>query len=139
MIQSLQFLGHHEWFLWLSLGSNQYQAERVYVCILWGEHSKTQPKVFLEKPGIEPAPPGLQGIVLIHYYTTGPSWMLGTCYYSVWQLEAFTWIIISIFQKIKYNVFEFKTKILLCTEYASFCHKRQLSSAANNNENLGAL
>ena len=26
-----------------------------------------QPKVFLEKPGIEPATPGLQGIALIHY------------------------------------------------------------------------
>ena len=27
---------------------------------------------FMEKPGIEPATPGLQGIALIHY-TTGPS------------------------------------------------------------------
>ena len=26
-----------------------------------------QPKVFLEKLGIEPATPGLQGIALIHY------------------------------------------------------------------------
>ena len=28
---------------------------------------------FVEKPGIEPATPGLQGIALIHY-TTGASW-----------------------------------------------------------------
>ena len=26
-----------------------------------------QPKVFLEKPGMEPANPGLQGTALIHY------------------------------------------------------------------------
>ena len=30
---------------------------------------------FMEKPGIEPATPGLQGIALIHY-TTGASWLL---------------------------------------------------------------
>ena len=28
---------------------------------------------FMEKPGIEPATPGLQGIALIHYTTGSPS------------------------------------------------------------------
>ena len=61
-------------FLWLSLGSNQYRAGRVYdMCILWREHRKAQPKVVLKKPGIEPATPGLQGIVLILYTTTASS------------------------------------------------------------------
>ena len=31
---------------------------------------------FMEKPGIEPATPGLQGIALIHY-TTGASYVCG--------------------------------------------------------------
>ena len=31
---------------------------------------------FMEKPGIEPATPGLQGIALIHY-TTGSAFNLG--------------------------------------------------------------
>ena len=31
---------------------------------------------FMEKPGIEPATPGLQGIALIHY-TTGASQVIG--------------------------------------------------------------
>ena len=30
---------------------------------------------FMEKPGIEPATPGLQGIALIHY-TTGAQWSM---------------------------------------------------------------
>ena len=33
----------------------------------------------MEKPGIEPATPGLQGIALIHY-TTGASLDIGLCY-----------------------------------------------------------
>ena len=37
--------------------------------VLWG--------FFMEKPGIEPATPGLQGIALIHY-TTGASLPEGT-------------------------------------------------------------
>ena len=46
---------------------------------------KAQPKVVLDKPGIEPATPGLQGIALIHYTTgafpsvvtsTGPAWFM---------------------------------------------------------------
>ena len=38
---------------------------------------------FMEKPGIEPATPGLQGIALIHY-TTGAS--LGYCSFGEKQL-----------------------------------------------------
>ena len=34
-----------------------------------GSTPKAQPKVVLQKPGIEPATPGLQGIELIHYTT----------------------------------------------------------------------
>ena len=41
----------------------------ICVRIIWREYSKVQPKVFLEKPGIEPGTPGLQGIALIHYNT----------------------------------------------------------------------
>ena len=45
-------------------------ARRVYdlcVCIIWQEHPKAKRKVFLEKRGIKPVTPGLQGIALIHY------------------------------------------------------------------------
>ena len=41
----------------------------VCVCILLREHPKAQPKVVLEKTGIEPATTSLQGITLIHYTT----------------------------------------------------------------------
>ena len=41
----------------------------ICVFILWWEHPKAQSKVDLEKPGIEPATPGLRGIALIHYTT----------------------------------------------------------------------
>ena len=62
-------------FLLLSLGSYQYRTGRVNglcVCItcIWREHTEAQPKVVLEKPGIEPAAAGLQGLALIHYTTT---------------------------------------------------------------------
>ena len=39
----------------------------IYVCILRREHLKAQPKVVLEKLGIEPVTPGLQGIALVQY------------------------------------------------------------------------
>ena len=39
------------------------------MCIVCLGHPKAQPKMILEKQGIEPAPPGLQGILLIHYTT----------------------------------------------------------------------
>ena len=38
-------------------------SPKVVLCVFYG---------FMEKPGIEPATPGLQGIALIHY-TTGAS------------------------------------------------------------------
>ena len=36
----------------------------ICVCFIWREHQKAQPKVFLEKPGLVPATPGLQDIGL---------------------------------------------------------------------------
>ena len=41
----------------------------IWVCILWREHPKAQSKVDLEKLGIEPTTPGLQGIAFINYTT----------------------------------------------------------------------
>ena len=42
-------------------GSTRRLTESGFMCFFYG---------FMEKPGIEPATPGLQGIALIHY-TTG--------------------------------------------------------------------
>ena len=59
-------------FCGFSMGRNQYWAGRVYdLCVY---HMTGTPKGstefgFMEKPGIEPATPGLQGIALIHYTT----------------------------------------------------------------------
>ena len=60
-------------FLWLFLGSNQYRAGRVYgLCVYFMTGApKGSSKVVLQKPGIEPATPGLQGIARIH--CTSPS------------------------------------------------------------------
>ena len=55
------------------MGRNQYWAGRVYdlyVYNMWGTPEGSTKSGFMEKPGYEPATPGLQGIVLIHY-TTG--------------------------------------------------------------------
>ena len=56
---------------------NQYWAGRVYdLCVLLcvyymtGTPEGSTESGFMEKPGIEPATPGLQGIALIHF-TTG--------------------------------------------------------------------
>ena len=65
-------------FLWLSLGRNQYRREGLwFVCLLYDGSTRRLTESgfmwfygFMEKPGIEPATPGLQGIALIHY-TTG--------------------------------------------------------------------
>ena len=67
-------------FLWLSLGRNQYRREGLwFVCLLYDGSTRRLTEsgfmwfygvFFMEKPGIEPATPGLQGIALIHY-TTG--------------------------------------------------------------------
>ena len=58
-----------------SMGRNQYWAGRVYdLCVYYmtGTPEGSTKSGFMEKPGIEPAIPGLQGIALIHY-TTGAS------------------------------------------------------------------
>ena len=55
------------------MGRNQYWAGRVNdLCVyyLTGTPEGSTKSGFMEKPGIEPATPGLQGIALIHY-TTG--------------------------------------------------------------------
>ena len=57
------------------MGSNQYWAGRVYdLCVYYmaGTPEGSTESGFMEKPGIEPATPGLQDIALIHY-TTGYS------------------------------------------------------------------
>ena len=60
------------------MGRNQYWAGRVYdLCVYYmtATPEGSTESGFMEKPGIEPATPGLQGIALIHY-TTGASWHL---------------------------------------------------------------
>ena len=55
------------------MGINQYWAGRVYdLCVYYmtGTPEGSTESGFMEKPGIEPATPGLQGIALI-YYTMG--------------------------------------------------------------------
>ena len=67
--------GIHLFFCGFSLGSNQYWAGRVYdLCVYYmaGTPEGSTESGFMEKPGIEPATPGLQDIALIHY-TTGYS------------------------------------------------------------------
>ena len=63
-------------FCGISMGRNQYWAGRVYdLCVfinMTGTPEGSTESGFMEKPGIEPATPGLQGIALIHY-TTGAS------------------------------------------------------------------
>ena len=57
------------------MGRNQYWAGRVYdLCVYYmtGTPEGSTESGFMEKPGIEPATPGLQGIALTHY-TTGAS------------------------------------------------------------------
>ena len=62
----------HHIFCGFSMGSNQYWAGRVYdLCVYYmtGTPEGSTESGFMEKPGIEPATPGLQGIALIHYTT----------------------------------------------------------------------
>ena len=64
------------------MGRNQYWAGRVYdLCVyyLTGTPIGSTESGFMEKPGIEPVTPGLQGIALIHY-TTGASLRLNMFY-----------------------------------------------------------
>ena len=66
-------------FCGFSMGRNQYLAGRVYdLCVYYmtGTPEGSTESGFMEKPGIEPATPGLQGIALIHY-TTGASLRVG--------------------------------------------------------------
>ena len=59
----------------------------ICVFIIWRELPKAATESgFMEKPGIEPATPGLQGIALIHY-TTGAS-----LYYVVTTLAPWLFI-----------------------------------------------
>ena len=56
-------------FCGFSMGRNQYWAGRVYdLCVYYmtGTPEGSTKSVFMEKPGIEPATLGLQGIALIH-------------------------------------------------------------------------
>ena len=59
-------------FCGFSMGRNQYWAGRVYdMCVYYmtGTPEGLTEIGFIEKPGIEPATPCLQGIALIHYTT----------------------------------------------------------------------
>ena len=61
------------------MGRNQYWAGRVYdLCVYYmtGTPEGSTESGIMEKPGIEPATPGLQGIALIHY-TTGALTLIG--------------------------------------------------------------
>ena len=62
-------------FFGFSMGRNQYWAGRLYdMCVYYmmGTPKGSTESGFMEKPGFEPATPGLQGIALFHY-TTGAS------------------------------------------------------------------
>ena len=63
------------------MGRNQYWAGRVYdLCVYYmtGTPEGSTESGFMEKPGIEPAIPGLQGIALIHYTTGALLWRVKT-------------------------------------------------------------
>ena len=52
------------------LGINQFrQVGLRFVLVLYRNNQRLTESVFMEKPGIEPATPGLQGIALIPYTT----------------------------------------------------------------------
>ena len=69
----IKLILNNKTFCGFSMGRNQYWAGRVYdLCVYYmtGTPEGSTESGFMEKPGIEPATPGLQGIALIHY-TTG--------------------------------------------------------------------
>ena len=79
-------LGDFIWifFFWLSVGivtSTESGGFLICVFILWWEHPKAQLKVVLEKLGMKPATPGLQGYALIHY-TTAASDLIWKCVWA---------------------------------------------------------
>ena len=74
-LQALRDAMPFKTFCGFSMGRNQYWAGRVYdLCVYYmtGTPEGSTESGFMEKPGIEPVTPGLQGIALIHY-TTGAS------------------------------------------------------------------
>ena len=73
------------------MGRNQYWAGRVYdLCVYYmtGTPEGSTESGFMEKPGIKPAIPGLQGIALIHY-TTGASHVCldSSCHWHLEQIK----------------------------------------------------
>ena len=72
VLKRLRRRGKKKTFCGFSMGRNQYWAGRVYdLCVYYmtGTPEGSTESGFMEKPGIEPATPGLQGIALIHYTT----------------------------------------------------------------------
>ena len=64
------------------MGSNQYWDGRVYdlfVYYMTGTPEGSTESGFMEKPGIEPATPDLQGIALIHYTTAASPALYPKC------------------------------------------------------------
>ena len=64
-------------FPWVVTSTGPVGFMIVCVCYMTGTPEGSTESGFMEKPGIEPATPGLQGIALIHY-TTGASQILVT-------------------------------------------------------------
>ena len=74
-------------FCGFSMGRNQYWAGRVYdLCVYYmtGTPEGSTESGFMEKPGIEPATPGLQGIALIHYTKAAIIWVKKTFLWLSW-------------------------------------------------------
>ena len=68
------------------MGRNQYWAGRVYdVCVYYmtGTPEGSTESGFMEKPGIEPVTPGLQGIALINYTTEAHRKWFYVCFFMV--------------------------------------------------------
>ena len=75
------------------MGRNQYWAGRVYdLCVYYmtGTPKGSTESGFMEKPGIKPATPGLQGTALIHY-TTGR----GSSAFNLKTFCGFPWVVTS--------------------------------------------
>ena len=74
-------------FCGFSMGRNQSWARRVYdLCVYYmtGTPEGSTESGFMEKLGIEPVTPGLQGIALIHYTTgRGPVVRMGTYFFFI--------------------------------------------------------
>ena len=72
---------------------------KICVGFITGTPEGSPKVVFMEKPGIEPATPGLQGIALIHYTTAASlTWVVGV------SPNLITWVVgIYRFAKLKKN------------------------------------